>query len=70
MCEIMGKEGALLSGKGGSQHIHCKNFYSSGILGGMFPIAAGSALAQKIKNNAYIGIGVKINKRIDIGNNA
>ena len=62
MCEIMGKEGALLSGKGGSQHIHYKNFYSNGILGGMFPIAAGSALAQKIKKNknlslVYIGDG-------------
>lgn len=62
LLEIMGKNGALLSGKGGSQHIHYKNFFSNGILAGMFPISAGSGLSNKIRNKqnislSYIGDG-------------
>ena len=45
--EILGKENGLCSGYGGSQHLHYKNFFSNGILGGMQPISLGIALALK-----------------------
>ncbi len=50
--EILGREGALCGGKGGSQHIHSNNFFSYGILGGTTPIACGIALAQKLNHNS------------------
>jgi acetoin:2,6-dichlorophenolindophenol oxidoreductase subunit alpha len=45
--ELMGKVTGLVSGRGGSQHIHWRNFYSNGIQGGIVPIATGMALAEK-----------------------
>lgn len=45
--EIMGKKTGLVGGRGGSQHIHWKNFYSNGIQGGITPIAVGMALSEK-----------------------
>ena len=49
--ELLGREGALCNGYGGSQHIEWKNFFSFGILGGTAPIACGMALAIKLKND-------------------
>ncbi len=54
--ELMGKETGLVGGRGGSQHIHWKNFYSNGIQGGFTPIAAGMALAEKIKGSGSIAL--------------
>jgi len=54
--EIMGKEGAICKGRGGSQHIYAENFYSNGVQGNMFPVAAGIGLSQKIKNTGGISI--------------
>ncbi|PWH16480.1 MAG: pyruvate dehydrogenase [Anaerolineae bacterium] len=45
--ELMGRATGLVGGRGGSQHIHWRNFYSNGIQGGFAPIAAGMALAEK-----------------------
>jgi TPP-dependent pyruvate/acetoin dehydrogenase alpha subunit len=45
--ELMGKATGVCGGRGGSQHLHWRNFYSSGILGGMAPVAAGMALAER-----------------------
>ncbi|HPH96148.1 MAG TPA: thiamine pyrophosphate-dependent dehydrogenase E1 component subunit alpha [Anaerolineaceae bacterium] len=45
--EMMGKPSGVCGGVGGSQHLHWKNFYSNGILGGMMPVAVGMALAEK-----------------------
>ncbi|OGN73013.1 MAG: hypothetical protein A2X25_10705 [Chloroflexi bacterium GWB2_49_20] len=45
--EVMGKSTGLVGGRGGSQHIHLRNFYSNGIQGGIVPIATGMALAEK-----------------------
>jgi TPP-dependent pyruvate/acetoin dehydrogenase alpha subunit len=45
--ELMGKATGLVGGRGGSQHIHWKNFYSNGIQGGIVPVATGMALAEK-----------------------
>lgn len=45
--ELMGKATGVCGGRGGSQHLHWRNFYSSGVLGGMAPVAAGMALAER-----------------------
>ena len=60
--EIMGKKSGVCRGVGGSQHIQKGNFYTNGIQGGMFPIAAGSAFVEKTKNTdsivvSFIGDG-------------
>ena len=52
--ELMGKASGLVGGRGGSQHIHWRNFYSNGIQGGIVPIAAGMALAEKERNTGKI----------------
>ncbi len=45
--EVMGKEGGVCGGKGGSQHLCNGSFYSNGILGGTVPLATGMALAER-----------------------
>lgn len=54
--EIMGKRTGVVGGRGGSQHIQWKNFYSNGIQGGIIPIATGMGLAEKIKNSGHIAV--------------
>jgi TPP-dependent pyruvate/acetoin dehydrogenase alpha subunit len=48
--ELMGKATGVCGGRGGSQHLHWRNFYSNGIQGGIIPIATGMALAEKFKH--------------------
>ena len=45
--EVMGKQGGVCGGKGGSQHLCNDGFYSNGILGSTVPLAAGMALAER-----------------------
>jgi len=45
--ELMGKPDGVCGGMGGSQHLHWRNFYSSGVQGGTVAMAAGMALAEK-----------------------
>jgi TPP-dependent pyruvate/acetoin dehydrogenase alpha subunit len=45
--ELLGKPGGLCGGIGGSQHIHWRNFYASGIQGGTLAMATGMSLAEK-----------------------
>ncbi len=52
--ELMGKATGLVGGRGGSQHIHWRNFYSNGIHGGIVPIATGMALAEKERSTGKI----------------
>jgi TPP-dependent pyruvate/acetoin dehydrogenase alpha subunit len=52
--ELMGKATGLVGGRGGSQHIHWRNFYSNGIQGGIIPVATGMALAQKVQSPGKI----------------
>ena len=52
--ELMGKSTGLVGGRGGSQHIQWRNFYSNGIQGGIVPVAAGMALAEKARNTGKI----------------
>ena len=56
--EIMGKSTGICGGIGGSQHLYDNenNFYSSGIQGGLVPIAAGIALSNKLNKNGSISV--------------
>jgi TPP-dependent pyruvate/acetoin dehydrogenase alpha subunit len=45
--EVMGREGGVCGGKGGSQHLCAGNFYSNGVLGSTVPLAAGMAFAER-----------------------
>lgn len=47
IAEIIGLPNGVCGGVGGSQHLHWRNFYSNGILGGMPPVAVGMAAAEK-----------------------
>ena len=54
--ELMGRATGVCGGRGGSQHLQWRNFYSNGILGGTIPIATGMALAEKYKHSGYITV--------------
>jgi TPP-dependent pyruvate/acetoin dehydrogenase alpha subunit len=54
--ELMGKPTGVCGGRGGSQHLHWKNFYSNGVLGGTAPIATGIAIAEQLKRQNIITI--------------
>ena len=54
--ELMGRTSGLVGGRGGSQHIHWRNFYSNGIQGGIVPVATGMALAEKIRSTGKIAL--------------
>lgn len=54
--ELMGRATGVCGGRGGSQHLHWRNFYSNGILGGIVPIATGMALAEKYKQSGSITV--------------
>lgn len=54
--ELMGRSTGVCGGRGGSQHLHWRNFYSNGILGGTVPIATGMALGEKYKGSDVITI--------------
>jgi TPP-dependent pyruvate/acetoin dehydrogenase alpha subunit len=54
--ELMGRATGVCGGRGGSQHLHWNNFYSNGVLGGTLPMAAGMALAEKLKGNRTITV--------------
>lgn len=60
LAEIMSKKSGLCQGKGGSQHICYKNFYTNGVQGGIVPNALGVAFSKKIdnkKDNTIVFIG-------------
>lgn len=52
--ELMGKATGVCGGRGGSQHLHWRNFYSNGVQGGISPVATGMALAEKRKNTSAV----------------
>lgn len=54
--ELMGRATGLVGGRGGSQHIHWRNFYSNGIQGGIVPVATGMALAEKLQKTGQIAL--------------
>jgi len=60
--ELMGKTSGVCGGRGGSQHLHWRNFFSNGVLGGTIPLATGMAVAEKQKGShsiviAFLGDG-------------
>jgi TPP-dependent pyruvate/acetoin dehydrogenase alpha subunit len=60
--EVMGKQGGVCGGKGGSQHLCNAGFYSNGILGSTVPLATGMALAERERGGdaivtAFLGDG-------------
>ena len=62
MAEIMGRATGICGGRGGSQHICGSGVFSNGIQGGIAPVSAGLALAQKLSRNnklvvTFIGDG-------------
>jgi len=54
--ELMGKATGVCGGRGGSQHLHWRNFYSNGVQGGIAPVAAGMALAEKLKSSGAVTV--------------
>ncbi len=56
IAEIMGRPDGVCGGVGGSQHLHRGNFYANGILGGMSPVAAGIALAEKTMGSGAVTV--------------
>lgn len=54
--ELQGKATGLVGGRGGSQHIHYRNFYTNGIQGGIVPIATGMAFAEKVLKSGRIAV--------------
>jgi TPP-dependent pyruvate/acetoin dehydrogenase alpha subunit len=54
--ELMGRTTGVCGGRGGSQHLHWRNFYSNGVQGGTIPIATGMALAEKFKQTSVVTI--------------
>jgi 2-oxoisovalerate dehydrogenase E1 component len=56
LAEIMGRQGSVCNGVGGSQHIKRKNYFSTGIQGASVPVATGVALELKRRNNKGIAI--------------
>ncbi len=54
IAEVMGKETGACGGRGGSQHLFRGTFLSNGVLGGMSPVAAGLALAAKLRGEERI----------------
>jgi TPP-dependent pyruvate/acetoin dehydrogenase alpha subunit len=60
--ELMGRRNGVCGGRGGSQHLQWRNFYSNGIQGGIVPVATGMAFAEKLKRSqavtvAFLGDG-------------
>lgn len=56
LAELMGKSTGVCGGRGGSQHLHWRNFYSNGIQGGIVPTATGMALAEKHKDTQAVTV--------------
>jgi len=54
LAEIFGRSDGVCGGHGGSQHLHLRNFYSNGILGGTVGNAVGAALAEKRRGTGAV----------------
>jgi 2-oxoisovalerate dehydrogenase E1 component len=54
IAEVMGKASGICGGIGGSQHLCGDRFFSNGIQGGIVPVSAGLALAQKLAGSGGV----------------
>ena len=56
LAELMGRAGALCLGRGGTQNLCFRRFFSAGIQGGSAPIATGYAWAMKRRREGAIAV--------------
>lgn len=56
IAEVMGKATGVCGGRGGSQHLCSRGVFSNGIQGGIVPVAAGIAMAQKLRKTGAIAV--------------
>jgi 2-oxoisovalerate dehydrogenase E1 component len=54
VAEIMGREGGVCGGIGGSQHLAFRGFHSNGVQGGMTAIGAGHGLAMRMGGSGIV----------------
>jgi len=54
IAEIMGRATGVCGGRGGSQHLCARGFFSNGVQGGIVPVAAGMALAEKMRGSGAV----------------
>jgi TPP-dependent pyruvate/acetoin dehydrogenase alpha subunit len=54
LAEIFGRPDGVCGGRGGSQHLHWRNFYCNGVQGGTVGNAVGVALAEKTKHSGAV----------------
>jgi TPP-dependent pyruvate/acetoin dehydrogenase alpha subunit len=54
LAEIFGRPDGVCGGRGGSQHLHFRNFYSNGVQGGTVGNAVGVALAEKRRRSGAV----------------
>jgi TPP-dependent pyruvate/acetoin dehydrogenase alpha subunit len=54
--ELMGRSTGVCGGRGGSQHLQWRNFYSNGVQGGIVPVATGMALAEKARHSGAVTV--------------
>lgn len=56
LAEIMGRQGAICRGVGGSQHLMRESFMSSGVQGQVIPVACGMALGFKRRSAGHLAV--------------
>ena len=54
IAEVMGRRSGVCAGIGGSQHLCGERFFSNGVQGGIVPVSAGLAFAQKLAGTGGI----------------
>ncbi|MYU10417.1 thiamine pyrophosphate-dependent dehydrogenase E1 component subunit alpha [Streptomyces sp. SID8361] len=57
LAEILGREGAVCDGVGGSQHIHRDRFLSTGVQGESLPVGCGIALHTRRRGRSELVVG-------------
>jgi 2-oxoisovalerate dehydrogenase E1 component len=56
IAEVMGRRSGVCGGRGGSQHLCAKGFFSNGIQGGIAPVAAGIAWASHLQGQGKVAV--------------
>jgi 2-oxoisovalerate dehydrogenase E1 component len=56
LAEIMGRATGVCGGRGGSQHLCARGFFSNGVQGGIVPVSAGMALAEKMRRSGAVTV--------------
>lgn len=54
--EVMGRSTGLVGGRGGSQHICYRSFYTNGVQGGIVPVAVGMGMAEKVADDDNVAV--------------